>query len=297
MRRPSLFSDAATPMERAGARSNRRDRGSNRASTRNSNGRDGNRNKNNSSRRINGTDGRDKLFTQTAILSTECQKRRFNPQFTEWSVQGKFFCSVNMNGIVLSSERGFTTANDAKQAMARRALEEIKKQPCASPAARAAAKAARAEQVANEPASNGDRIAFAGANRMSNPPAMLQHSENGEPSLQNFATGATSHHLAVQTGLPSYQPSPASTLSPDILTNPVASRAFLEGLALGARLYESAQRLKAENFLPRPLLGIPNGSMIRSGQETGRERERSPTTNGNRHVRERSPLRNQYRGP
>ncbi|KAH7034704.1 uncharacterized protein B0I36DRAFT_83320 [Microdochium trichocladiopsis] len=302
MKRPSLYSDVMMAGQRQAVQSGKNDRGSAGHAARHATGQDTNAS-NNGRRRSSGVDGGDKYLTHTAILSAECQKRRFNPQFTEWSTNGQYYCSINLNGVVLNGNRAYSTANDAKQALAKLAVSEVKKQPCPSPAARAAAKAARAERIAHESAQIGNRSASSsqGQQRAKDSASAVHRGstmENGPkgwlPAVQSSQAGqdGTINHNTCQT------PAPASALSPDILSNPIASRAFLEGLALGARLYESAQRLKAENILIRPSLGMPAAEPASaSGRGWNHERERSPMAEGSRRIRERSPLRNQHREP
>lgn len=67
------------------------------------------------------------------ILSQECQKRGFNPQFTEWTTRdGGCMCSVDIHGVILYSSRSFASAVDAKQSLAGRAIGEVKKLPISS---------------------------------------------------------------------------------------------------------------------------------------------------------------------
>lgn len=264
------------------------------APSRSTGGHNATNNSKNGRRRASGPDGGDKCLTQTALLSAECQKRRFNPQFKEWSISDQYYCSVDLAGIVLKSNRAYPTANDAKQALARRAITEIRKRPCPSPAIGAAAKVARAEKMQHETTVGGRRDSdpvpwsakpnerssgfIAGSGHASGP-AVPARSRGGRKN--------TFDHGMIRT------PAPATTLSPHILSNPIASQAFLEGLALGARLYESAQRLKVESVLPRPLLGMQVSCEPRLDRD--QERERSPLTEASRRVRERSPLRYQHR--
>lgn len=263
------------------------------APSRSTGGHNTNNSSKNSRRRASGPDGGDKCLTQTALLSAECQKRRFNPQFKEWSINDQYYCSVDLAGIVLKCNRSYSTANDAKQALARRAVAEIRKRPCPSPAVGAAAKVARAERMQNETTAGGRRDAdpalwsskpderssgFVAGNGHANGSAVPARSRGGQINANEHGMTRT---LA-----------PATTLSPHILSDPIASQAFLEGLALGARLYESAQRLKVESVLPRPLLGMQVSCEPHLGRD--QERERSPLTGTNRRVRERSPLRYQH---
>ncbi|KXJ96125.1 hypothetical protein Micbo1qcDRAFT_192961 [Microdochium bolleyi] len=294
VRRPSTYAQTPAAGNRPSTQGSHRGRaGTVPATARKASGNNAS-NVSNGRRRASGPDGGDKCQTQTALLSAECQKRRFNPQFREWSANGQYYCSVNLNGIVLNNSQGYSTANEAKQALARRAVAEIRKIPCTSPAAGAAAKVARAERQSNEVNTGGHRSADTGM--WATKPDEQNSAFRNEGGHTGFLPVSTTSRVvqanACSQALPQ-TPAPANTLSPHILSNPIASQAFLEGLALGARLYESAQRLKVAMVPPRSSTGTQASTRSHLGRD--RERERSPFTETSRQTRERSPLRSQHR--
>ncbi|RYP16113.1 hypothetical protein DL765_005314 [Monosporascus sp. GIB2] len=242
-----------------------------------------------------GDDWRPSAPSSTAILSTECQKRRFNPQFTEWVTRdGRYMCSVYLNGITLHDSRTFGTALEAKQSLAKRAVAEVKKFPCPDPAVKAAEKAAKAaawESSKNE-APQGGRY----GGQVKSKPRDDRHRHSAIPQ----GIGPVRNHYATD---PHTRRSEASHLvsriqalydgsgngpSSFVLTDPLASRAFLEGFALGGKLHETANRpCKPEQIRPRS----PQAAIDRLYARYQRERERSPKETIRRHLRERSPVR------
>ncbi|KAI0594678.1 hypothetical protein F4775DRAFT_606101 [Biscogniauxia sp. FL1348] len=78
----------------------------------------------------------------TAVLSKECQKRSFNPFFTEHVTRnGMFKYSVDLKGTILRSSRSFPTAIEAKYDLAKQAVAHVRKMPCQNPSIRAHEKA------------------------------------------------------------------------------------------------------------------------------------------------------------
>ncbi|RYP86554.1 hypothetical protein DL769_000726 [Monosporascus sp. CRB-8-3] len=242
-----------------------------------------------------GDDRRPSAPSSTAILSTECQKRRFNPQFTEWVTRdGRYMCSVNLNGITLHDSRTFGSALEAKQSLAKRAVAEVKKFPCPDPAVKAAEKAAKAaawEGSKNEAPQSGR---YGG--QVKSKPRDDRHSHSAIPQ----GTDPTRNRYMAD---PYTRRSEASRLvsriqalyegsgngpSSFVLTDPLASRAFLEGFALGGKLHETANRpCQPEQIRPRS----PQAAIDHLYARYQRERERSPKAAIRRYLRERSPVR------
>ncbi|RYP56278.1 hypothetical protein DL771_012065 [Monosporascus sp. 5C6A] len=242
-----------------------------------------------------GEDWRPSAPSSTAVLSTECQKRRFNPQFTEWVTRdGRYMCSVNLNGITLHDNRTFGTALEAKQSLAKRAVAEVKKLPCPDPAVKAAEKAAKVAawesskneapqsgryggQVKSEPRDN--RYSHSAIPRGSDP--MRGHYTTDPYTRRSEASHLVSRIQALCEGS-------GNGPSSFVLTDPLASRAFLEGFALGGKLHETANRpCQPEQIRPRS----PQAAIDRLYARYQRERERSPKATIRRYLRERSPVR------
>ncbi|RYP03936.1 hypothetical protein DL764_004770 [Monosporascus ibericus] len=242
-----------------------------------------------------GDDWRPSAPSSTAILSTECQKRRFNPQFTEWVTRdGRYMCSVNLNGITLHDSRTFGTALEAKQSLAKRAVAEVKKFPCPDPAARAAEKAAKAsawEGSKNEVPQSGRYGGQVNSKPHDDRRSHFAIPQGTDPIRNHYTTdpytrrSEASHLVSRIQAL--YE---GSGIGPSsfVLTDPLASRAFLEGFALGGRLHETANRpCQPEQIRPRS----PQAAIDRLYARYQRERERSPKATIRRYLRERSPVR------
>lgn len=181
------------------------------------------------------TDGCHKT-TYTAILSSECQKRRFNPQFIEWQTpEGLFQASVNLNGKKLIDSRTFRTASDAKQALARRAVEHVRTLPIP------AGLPNRASEIAKEKQEQMDR------ERQKEP---LRPADKGRVypdehrvrshSIANGIDQHTDDKRLIERLQAKFGRFPAPQKS--IMEDPLASRAFLEGFALGSRLDDAARK-------------------------------------------------------
>ncbi|RYP51949.1 hypothetical protein DL768_002825 [Monosporascus sp. mg162] len=245
-----------------------------------------------------GDDRRPSGPSSTAILSTECQKRRFNPQFTEWVTRdGRYMCSVNLNGITLHDSRTFSTALEAKQSLAKRAVAEVKMFPCPDPAVRAAEKAAKAsawEGSKNEAPQSGR---YGGQAKSKPHDDRQSHSaipQGADPIHNHYTTDpytrrSEAGHLVSR--IQALYEGSGNGPSSFVLTDPLASRAFLEGFALGSKLHETANRpCQPELIRPRS----PQAAIDRLYARYQRERERSPKATIRRHLRERSPVRRRF---
>ncbi|KAI1772647.1 hypothetical protein F4818DRAFT_444033 [Hypoxylon cercidicola] len=80
--------------------------------------------------------------TLATLLSQECQKRHFNPVFQSWvSQDNRQKCSVSLNGRVIYDPSGYDDPVEAKENIARQALDAVLKMPL--PQATDKSKAAR----------------------------------------------------------------------------------------------------------------------------------------------------------
>ncbi|KAI0383483.1 hypothetical protein F5Y04DRAFT_278660 [Hypomontagnella monticulosa] len=239
-----------------------------------------------------------------ALLSGECQKRGFNPQFHEWmDSNGKFHCSVNIKDMVYKSPRGFNTWAEAKDAVAKRALLDVRKMPM---------RGLGLAPVATEPVNQSKApSAFAGPTQTPREPLSSRDEQGGVSGPRSnrsdfpldmskvFAHAAAPDHPAGHR--PRRAPhgpthrndqghhreselhslmnrvhalcGPSRGPSKRVMEDPLASRAFLEGMALGARLDEPArQQHKGGN------------------RQKARSRSSSPLS-GRAPIRDRSPMR------
>ncbi|KAF3057383.1 hypothetical protein GL218_06048 [Daldinia childiae] len=251
-----------------------------------------------------------KFVTPAMLLSQECQKRRFNPQFTEWHDRnGRCKCSVNLKGLIVADVRAYDTASEAKTAISRKALIEVRKLPCEDPAGKPAAiltevvkqgiykdvpellgfGSARAENEPNPQRHRNNQhtqvAPFMQEHRVGRyqPPGNFSNDRHDDYDLhdqQNFLMSQIQYLFGHVNG-------PSNRIAED----PLASRAFLEGIALGSRLGQSTTRHSDDAYTYAPP-SAPQRLNARSHGDSGRHRERSPVTGPRPHnSRVRSPLR------
>ncbi|KAI0006582.1 hypothetical protein F4779DRAFT_644095 [Xylariaceae sp. FL0662B] len=276
--------------------------------------------------------------TAAAILSGECQKRGFNPQFHGWITrEGDFKCSITLkHGKTVHDDRTFKTAVDAKQALAKRAVEEVRKLPLPEPKPVEKGKLPLPEP---KPVEKGKlplpepKLVEKGKSDAANErsgydppkkeptPVKREERNNRSAPTASFVPAPVPvkreererRYAPVASVVPEptasfYKPEynrreelrflidcveslcgAANGPSPRILEDPLASRAFLEGFALGGRLEDSARREYVEYAHPRrtpaEMQRLYTGRFYRH-----RERSPGPTYGGHAH-RERSPLR------
>ncbi|KAJ8126366.1 hypothetical protein O1611_g7272 [Lasiodiplodia mahajangana] len=228
----------------------------------------------------------------TARLSAQCQLRRFNPKWHETSGQGGFKCSVQLINKIIHGEHAYPTPNEAKQAVAEKALVYVRHLPVEDPAEKAAMKIASSgqtdrhcdrsrqgrAQVNREPTATGGHANFHGQHAY--PTSAGANAPVYTWNAYNYTDQRTFLHR-VQSIFGAGGPSPA------VLSDPLAAQAFLQGLALGtsARAVSSTYDPYLESQ-GRPLPTIP-GEVCRRYNA----REQSPRRNFSRSYRDRSPLR------
>ncbi|KAI0845311.1 hypothetical protein F5Y00DRAFT_171379 [Daldinia vernicosa] len=250
-----------------------------------------------------------KYVTPAMLLSQECQKRRFNPQFTEWHDRnGRCKCSVSLKGLIVSEMRAYNTASEAKAAISKKALIEVRKLPCEDPADKPAA-------ILTEVVKQGiykevpDFFGFGSAQTENKPnpqqhrnhqhnqvaPFMQEHRVSRYQPPGNFPNDRHDNYdLHDQQNLlmsqVQYLFGHINGPSNRIAEDPLASRAFLEGIALGSRLGQSTIRHPdTYTYAPPP---APQRLNARPHGDGGRRRERSPVIGPrSHHNRVRSPLR------
>ena len=263
-----------------------------------------------------------------AILSKECQKRSFNPHFTEWvNTDGRYMCSIELNnGRTIHDTRSFGSAGEAKQALAKRAIGQVKKLPCPDPAMRAAEKAEKARLASAatvwDNATNGAYQSTRPVEVAEGKPRDNFYARHPAPPLANpdlfssqygssYVSTPQQYHYVTdsygrQTAEVSYLIDRIYTLceghgpSPFVLGDAWAARAFLEGFALGERLHRISgppvpafQGPQSRSSPPRVTRdrAYPRGPDCRDREQArSRERERSPIASNRRPHRARTPI-------
>ncbi|KAI5922638.1 hypothetical protein F4810DRAFT_711232 [Camillea tinctor] len=266
----------------------------------------------------------------TTALSKECQKRSFNPSFTEHITEnGEFKYSVDLNGIIMRSSRSFRTATQAKYDLAKQAVARVRKMPCLSPSTRAHEKARYAAAKSDDMRSRSERGPMpepvrstygpragpigcpksAGVITTTPSTPTLSHGQSYVGYDPGFGRGyitdpaeydyrSTSEYgsgFGRREELKFLMDRIRSLFgrsdgpSVPVLNDPLASRAFLEGFALGGRLHESAYYPPADyDHLQAPQ--APKAP-VEHCTYAYHQRERSPAPCPNRAHRERSPMR------
>ncbi|KAI0014840.1 hypothetical protein F4780DRAFT_153273 [Xylariomycetidae sp. FL0641] len=246
----------------------------------------------------------------TTQLSLECQKRRFNPHFSEWIDDGAYKCSVDLDGRTLHDSHGFRSALEAKQSIAKKALVEVRKMKIPPP------------KVAHD-AKFDDRQTW-GANRS------LDSFANSAPiKTENGQAPYTSRAMASrENAYPYAAPVPSAVANNDygygygghynqdqerrrlverihrlygqvegpppqyILGNPMASQAYLQGFALGQRAPQPSTPAAPIAPAQHVLGSFGNAAILTSAsgpyEQWDRQRQRE---------RERSPMRHQQPRP
>ncbi|KAK8004631.1 hypothetical protein PG989_004350 [Apiospora arundinis] len=225
--------------------------------------------------------------TQTSILSSECQSRRFNPQFTEWvGNDGFYYASVKLQDHCIADGRRYTSTNDAKQSLAKQAVQWIRANLPKDPIPTRAAAIAREKQAQlNRERADRDRHHGNGSGNGSGNGLANGYGSGKSAGYSHYSPGRARTPRNNEAVADHKKKSEAQELferirafcgsargpSEEVLADPAASRAFLEGFALGEKLRESAVRAE-------------------------RRRSRSPKTGGDRNwgsrgYRERSAAR------
>ncbi|KAI1424482.1 hypothetical protein F5Y12DRAFT_715242 [Xylaria sp. FL1777] len=236
--------------------------------------------------------GRQTGGVATARLSAECQLRHFNPKWQETSGPYGFKCSVQLMNKVVHGDRAHSTAYDAKQAVAEKALVQVRRLPCEDPAQKVAARLRSGEQtdrvsdrnrpgraaVKREPSANASHASFHGQYAYATP-------AGANAAAYNWNTYGYTEPRAllhrIQSLFGGAGPSPA------VLSDPLAAQAFLQGLALGTSIHAASSAY--EPYLEprgRPLPAI-SGEIYRPYEP----RERSPAPDISRNYRDRSSPR------
>ncbi|KAI1109748.1 hypothetical protein F5Y14DRAFT_391566 [Nemania sp. NC0429] len=174
----------------------------------------------------------------TARLSAQCQLRHFNPKWQETVGPKGFKCSVQLRDKVIHGDHAYPTPNDAKQAVAEKALGFVRRLPRYE----SAQKGTETVKSTERADTNGDRNRVGRAQAKAEPIAIAGlaglHGQYAYaapvPTNVNYNWGAynTTEQAALlhrmQSIVGSVGPSPA------VLSDPLAAQAFLQGLAVGA---------------------------------------------------------------
>lgn len=184
----------------------------------------------------------------------------------------------------MHDSRNYKNAADAKQSLAKRAVEHVRKLEVPPGHSNKAAERAR---FGHEVMMNRDR----GLNRK---PPVNKETGDSKPEARSGAAGGGSavqnrreeDRRLVERIKNLYGRSVGPSES--ILADPVASRAFLEGFALGGKLRESSTRRQDVE---------QRRSRSPSNDRRGNDKQSSPINSGNRVYRERSlPRRGPFEG-
>ncbi|KAI1149522.1 hypothetical protein F4825DRAFT_48977 [Nemania diffusa] len=226
----------------------------------------------------------------TARLSAQCQLRHFNPKWHETSGPGGFKCSVQLLNKMIHGEHVYSTAYDAKQAAAEKALVYVRRLPCKDPAEKIAVRIRSAEQTdrycdrnrqgraqgKKEPTESTSHTSFHGQHTYAAPPG--DNAATYTWNTYNYNEQRAFLHR-IQSLFGGSGPSPA------VLSDPLAAQAFLQGLAVGTSV--RAAGLAYDPYLEpqgRPVPTI-SGEIYR-GYDV---REQSPARDFSRNYRGRSP--------
>ncbi|KAK7963386.1 hypothetical protein PG988_010360 [Apiospora saccharicola] len=218
--------------------------------------------------------------TYSSILSSECQSRHFNPSFTEWEGSpGKFYAKVRIQDHTITDARAYRNTMEAKQALAKQAIDWIRANlPKDGLPTRAAHEASVKQAQLNR--ERADRVRSnefyyydTGArsthgNGLANGPANGYGSGGAPRQAQQDAEAVADRKKSDRQGLLEQIRSlygHARGPSDAVLADPAAARAFLEGFALGERLRESAVRAERRRSRSPPKSG--GGDNRRSGRD------------------------------
>lgn len=229
----------------------------------------------------------------TARLSAECQLRHFNPKWHEISSAQGFKCNVQLVNKVIHGDSFHKSLNDAKQAVAKKALAFVRRLPREEAIyqlfeeAMAPGRTDRLNEVGHRgPAKikgESPLPATRPASAFKEPCAYPVHiADNAAYNEDTPSYGSDQQEFVgrIQAVLGEARPSPA------VLADPLAAQAFLQGLVLGTAVRPAG--------LPYRTYAEPQNHRIAikpDGRYSSYDvRERSPVSNV-RLRRERSPLR------
>ena len=230
----------------------------------------------------------------TAVLSKECQKRKFNPHFNGWVTEdGRYKCSVRLNGDnTLKDSRSFASPTEAKQAIAKRAVVQVKKLPISGSAGSVGSTgpAARAAETNEKTRLATANAAWEEAAERAYQNAGYDDLVKGKPGVGGYAWNSTpsapfgpfpysSQYGFSHVAYPTYHHRitdfhgtnqaeliylterinalcEGQSPSPFVQGSEWTARAFLEGFALGEKLHRvSGHRSQAiQNATPYPIL-------------------------------------------
>jgi hypothetical protein len=229
----------------------------------------------------------------TARLSAECQLRHFNPKWHEISSAQGFKCDVQLVNKVIQGEGFHKSVNDAKQAVAKKALAFVRRLPREKAVCQLLE-----EAMAPGQADRLNKVGHRGPAKIKGEsplPVSRPASAFKEPyaypvrTADNAAYNENPHDYGniqrnfmgrIQAVIGEARPSPA------VLADPLAAQAFLQGLVLGTAVRPASPpyRTYAEPQSRRSAIRPDDRYSFYDA------RERSPVSNA-RPRRERSPLR------
>ncbi|KAI1414891.1 hypothetical protein F5Y13DRAFT_187579 [Hypoxylon sp. FL1857] len=247
--------------------------------------------------------------SDTKLLTQECQKRHFNPHFIERVTNdGYYTCSVDIRGRLIRGAREYESAAEAKAVIAQHALSIVRRMSCGDGVKKPSDNIAGAAPVGSQDFADGKRRPGgppgrhpkeyyrrrqANMNRRRQAEADRRYAEAShyEPDYRDNYKGRYDEERSIIERIHSLNP-PSNRPRERILSDPVASQAFLEGFSMGARMADAMHGHPDAHDYPMSGRHLAERSWWDSAAN---RRERSPVPHPSERVRERSPLRRQDR--
>lgn len=259
-----------------------------------------------------------KYLSPIARLGLQCQMRHFNPEWHATSGPNGFTYSVRIIDKIFYGDHAYNTAEEAKHHVAKKALTYVCGLPCEDPAEKPAEKLHTTRHWGTP---SRDRYPSWRHERGYNATVSAGHTNyhgqrtHAAPMAANTATydrRAQNHDEYNEQGTIIRRIKSVlggTGLGPSVLSDPLASQAFLQGLAVGTAsvraagpAYDPPHELRRRSF---PIVG---GDVYRPDRYMTRERspapnpghdymarERYPVPSPSRNYRERSPMPNTSR--
>lgn len=234
--------------------------------------------------------------TPMQLVSQICQRRHFNPDWHETMTrEGQYTCTVILGKNVVTTGKTYSTAPAAKMATAYTALRVIQSWKDLSKAEAEACESFRTKGRARLiPGTNNKRRSLgpsqiAAAGRRQDTPIKQEGVNNGTVAIRPSGGGGSSSRALIRPKeqaklleLVNKTMDLGETVPDRSQDSPEVARAFLEGMAVGARLAQSA-RASAESSFSRSHGSVP------------RDRSRSPSRSAPDNYRSRSPVQSRIR--
>ncbi|KAK0630208.1 hypothetical protein B0T17DRAFT_598455 [Bombardia bombarda] len=183
--------------------------------------------------------------TPTQLLSHACQKRRFNPEWVERFKNGKYTCDVVLRGQVVRHTKGYDNMQAAKMAVAKKALPLVEASPI-PPKGSANTTAQNVDIKLEESDSSGQAIHRLGQLTGMSGQSFRESGQgvrvSGSRDLVNSGPRRSDLTPAEYNLLEQVRKVMGTAMPDHLPDNPILSRAFLQGMALGSHVERSRQR-------------------------------------------------------